>query len=254
LVVGYGFGTTANVLKDAGLDVLVVELEPEVLSAASAVGAGPPDAVEVAIADARAWLLWHPVKYDVIVSQPSHPWRAGMANLYSEEWFSLVRERLSDPGICCQWINLFCIDRRTLESVVATFYSVFEGGLVYTDKDEMACALIGTKGGGSRSLEWRDEYAGIWRQLGIGGIEDIQRLCVGSREDCLAGIEEAALMTDLNILIEVSGTGARYVGRGSEDPLNYVEAVRKRRGERGWAAEKSYRDPRVEEGGSSRVR
>ena len=70
-------------------------------------------------------------QYDVIISEPSNPWIAGVASLFTQEFFRGARERLSPGGVICQWANAYNISDHDLRSIVATFRSVFPNGTVW---------------------------------------------------------------------------------------------------------------------------
>ena len=137
LVIGLGGGNTLRALVDTKLPVIeVVELEPEVVEAQATLYRGRANPLEdprvrLILDDGRHHLLRAASdagsRYDVIASQPSHPWRAGAANLFTEEFFRLVRARLTDGGCFALWINGFSMDRESLLAVVASFERVFPG-------------------------------------------------------------------------------------------------------------------------------
>ena len=64
-------------------------------------------------------------KYDAIISEPSHPWVPGVANLFTREFFSLGRDRLRDDGVFVQWLQIYQLSTENLRSVLATFHEVF---------------------------------------------------------------------------------------------------------------------------------
>jgi hypothetical protein len=70
-------------------------------------------------------------RYDVIVSQPSHPWTAGASHLYTKEFFELVRDHLETDGIFSQWIGLRFVDDELLRTLVATLLTTFENVRAY---------------------------------------------------------------------------------------------------------------------------
>src|SRR5438876_4905692 len=119
LVIGYGSGVTTRVLADVpGMQrVRVVEIEPAVL-AMSRLFVHVNDTVlarrnvSVVVDDARSALQIDRARYDVIVSEPSNPWLAGVATLYTPEFFRIVRARLTDDGVFCQWVQLRSEERR----------------------------------------------------------------------------------------------------------------------------------------------
>ena len=137
-VIGLGGGVAVENLPRSVEQVDVVELEPRVVDANRAVGAqrrADPLAdprVRVAVNDARASLLLTQRRFDAIVSQPSHPWVAGAAHLYTREFFELARSRLADDGVFVQWLGLQFVDVELLQSVVATLREVFPHVQVYS--------------------------------------------------------------------------------------------------------------------------
>lgn len=132
LVVGLGTGSTAGWLGRVPemQRVDVVELEPVVLDVAracSAVNAGVMDnpLVQIAIGDAREVLLTTNRTYDVIASEPSNPYRAGIASLFTREFYLAARDRLAENGIFAQWVQSYSVHPDTLRTIYATLTSVF---------------------------------------------------------------------------------------------------------------------------------
>src|SRR5882672_2227179 len=132
LVIGYGTGVTAHVLAAVPgvARVKVVELEPSVIQMDSffvgvngSVLARP--AVRVVIDDARSAFQLDRERYDVIVSEPSNPWVAGVATLYTPEFFRIARDRLSDDGVFCQWIQLYQLPLPIVAGIVRNLRAVF---------------------------------------------------------------------------------------------------------------------------------
>jgi len=132
LVIGLGTGTSAGWLGaiPSMQQVDVVELEPLILDVARACRAVNLDVmtnpkVRITIGDARERLLTSSRSYDLIVSQPSNPFRAGIASLFTREYYEAARNRLSRDGAFVQWIQAYEIDARTLRTIYATFASAF---------------------------------------------------------------------------------------------------------------------------------
>src|SRR5258706_8983985 len=61
----------------------------------------------------------------MIVSEPSHPWVPGVANLFTREFFTLGRQRLKDDGVFVQWLQIYQLSTDSLRSVLATFHETF---------------------------------------------------------------------------------------------------------------------------------
>jgi len=82
------------------------------------------------IQDARAHLELSNRKYDMISSEPSNPWMAGLASLFTAELFSLVKTKLNDDGIFVQFIHTYQMDWPTFALVGRTFARVFPNSLL----------------------------------------------------------------------------------------------------------------------------
>ncbi len=133
LVIGLGTGSTAGWIAAVPSieHVDAVEFEPAILDVArrcEAVnhGAMSNPKVKVAIGDGREFLLTARDRYDLIVSEPSNPYRAGIASLFTVEYYEAARERLSENGLFLQWFQAYEVDGQTIRTVFATLAAVFE--------------------------------------------------------------------------------------------------------------------------------
>jgi spermidine synthase len=75
--------------------------------------------------DARHFVATTAEKFDIITSDPIHPFVKGSATLYSKEYFEMVKAHLKPGGIVSQWVPLYESDSATVKSEVATFAEVF---------------------------------------------------------------------------------------------------------------------------------
>lgn len=137
LVIGLGSGVTAGAaLTHPVRAVDVVELSPEVVESSVHFVRENRHALEdprtrVIVGDGRSHLMLSRAAYDVIVSEPSNPWMAGVAALFTREFFELARARLAPGGILCQWAHTYDISTEDLRSIAATFTSVFPQGTMW---------------------------------------------------------------------------------------------------------------------------
>jgi len=137
LIIGYATGITMGaMLQSAVKSVTCVELEPGTVEASryfEHVNNRPLEdpRAKLIIDDARTFLRVTPNRYDMIVSEPSHPWVPGVANLFTQEFFELGRERLNDEGIFVQWVQIYQLSTESLRSVLATYQQVFPHVLVF---------------------------------------------------------------------------------------------------------------------------
>lgn len=135
LLIGYGSGITADAMLSFGLlqSLTVAELEPAVLEAAAILKPYRAPFFESApsiqpifrVNDGRYVLAASKRKWDVIACQTAEPRTVGAADLYTREFWQLVRSRLTPRGICAQWVQLYAMPETELKMLVRTFHSVF---------------------------------------------------------------------------------------------------------------------------------
>jgi len=132
LVIGFGSGVTARVMSDVpGITrVGIIEIEPAVLAMDTLFrhvngGVLRRPGVTAIADDARSALQLNPERFDVIMSEPSNPWVAGIATLYTPEFFQIVRSRLAEDGVFCQWIQLYQLPLPIVAGIVRNIKEVF---------------------------------------------------------------------------------------------------------------------------------
>ena len=141
-VIGLGTGTTAGWLATVPSieRVDVAEIEPAMLHVAEACSAVNEAVLKnpkvfVHFDDARELLMTSKQHYDVIFSEPSNPYRAGIASLYTHEFYTAARERLSEDGIFLQWLQAYETDAATVRAVLVTLASAFTDVEVWATQD-----------------------------------------------------------------------------------------------------------------------
>lgn len=132
LVVGLGSGMTPGaMLRHTNLtSVRCVEISPEIAEAApifeefnNKVMQSPR--FHLAIEDAKSFLRATDEKFDIIVNEPSNPWMAGVAAVFSQEFYVNCLNRLNNDGVMIQWVQIYETADETLQTVIKTFASVF---------------------------------------------------------------------------------------------------------------------------------
>ncbi|NNB94691.1 fused MFS/spermidine synthase [Corallococcus exiguus] len=132
LVIGLGTGSTAGWLgRVPEMErVDVVEIEPAILEVARRSHAVNADVmnnpkVHTVFGDAREVLLTTRQRYDIIFSEPSNPYRAGISSLFTREFYQAAKQRLSEGGLFLQWLQAYEVDSLTVQSAYATLVSEF---------------------------------------------------------------------------------------------------------------------------------
>jgi spermidine synthase len=150
-VIGLGSAVTAgSALAHEGTRVDAVEISPEVVEAARLFRHVNRDALSdprlrVVVADGRNHLLLTDRRYDVIISEPSNPWMAGVSALFTRDFFLLARERLAEGGLFCQWAHIYNMAPADLRTVIAGFTDAFPGAALFL-VNEGDVLLLGGRG------------------------------------------------------------------------------------------------------------
>jgi hypothetical protein len=183
LVVGFGGGVALEGAPDSVKDIDVIELEPEVIEANRAVSSFRShdplaDArVNIIINDARNALRLTSKRYDIIVSQPSHPWTAGASHLYTREFMSIAKNHLRKDGVFVQWMNTEFVDEQLLRTLAMTLLNVFTNVRAYQPNPG---ALFLLASDGELKIEHEiartgrplNEHSSHYAQLGLNSVED----------------------------------------------------------------------------------
>ena len=151
-VIGFGTGVTAGELAVLPTmeEVVVAEISPAVANAAplfdfSNQNASTHPKVRMVRSDAYRALLRSPHRFDVIVSEPSNPWMAGVDMLFTQEFLEAARDRLTDGGVYAQWYHQYETSDEAVALVVRTYTSVFDRVAVWYGKGS-DLLLFGIKG------------------------------------------------------------------------------------------------------------
>jgi len=150
-VVGLGTGVTAAALAAHPLEEIVVaELEPAVVRAATHFSEANRHVLEdprvrLRIGDARNVLAAERGRFDLIVSEPSNPWIAGVGNLFTRELFDLAKGRLGAGGVMVQWLHAYSMSVDDVKMIVATFRTAFPRATLWRAASA-DLLLVGTEG------------------------------------------------------------------------------------------------------------
>ncbi len=137
-IIGLGSGVTAAAALTHPIEKLdVVEISPEVVEASRFFlhvnhKALMDSRTELIIGDGRNHLRYIHRDYDVIISEPSNPWMAGVAFLFTQEFFREVRSRLTPDGIFCQWLHSYNMSTDDLRTITRTFRTTFPHATLWT--------------------------------------------------------------------------------------------------------------------------
>jgi spermidine synthase len=222
-LVGYGGGFSTHFFGSTELkSVMVAELEKGIIDAAQFVWHGnnpilQHQNINLKIEDARFLLaVGNGAPYDIIASQPSHSWLSGVANLFTLEFFQLVKSQLKPHGVFSQWLNLYNIDEEILKSILKTFYTVFPNGAVFTDLKDDEIILIGSIDPLQFDLEKVNRILSspklqpLMRNLNLKTGYDLLTHMTLTRNDILKITQDSQINTDRNAYAETKQSRLFY--------------------------------------------
>ena len=262
LIIGLGCGISLGAAQHhpvAAIDC--VELSPEVVEATELFSEVNQDALadprtRMIVGDGRNHLALAEGRYDVIISQPSSLWIAGMADLFTREFFHDCRQKLAPGGLVGIWLQAYALEPEDVQTIVATFADAFPHVALWELMPGIDYLLVGSATPvevGLDRLATRLARPGVRRDLArSGGGDALDLLCsyvMGNQGiHKLAG--DAPLNTDDNARLEFAAPKGLYRdlsrGRGlfsladlaavRRADLSFVQPDATPQLERAWAA------------------
>jgi spermidine synthase len=223
LVVGFGAGVTAGsfVLHPGIKRIVICEIEPLIPRMVAPYFSKENNdvvhdpRVEIVYDDARHYILTTNEKFDIITSDPIHPWVKGAASLYTKEYFDLVKSHLNPGGVVTQWVPLYQSTEDVIKSEVATFFSVFPYGTIWSNQyangggyDVVMLATPEPLRIDPAALEARlnrADHAAIkdaLAQVELGGVDGLVATYAGQARDLRPWLADAQINTDRNLRLE----------------------------------------------------
>jgi spermidine synthase len=153
LLIAFGCGVTANALaQDVDLkriDIVDISKEAFALSADYR-DAGYTNALRdprtiAIVQDGRFFLQASPQRYDIITGEPPPPKVLGSVNLYTEQFFKLMADRLNDGGMATFWLPIYQLNVDEAKSILRAFHDAFPNTLIWSSSDE-EWIMMGIKG------------------------------------------------------------------------------------------------------------
>ncbi len=183
-VIGFGTGVTAGELArySENQSVDLVELSGTLLKQASLFDAYNGEVsqnakIRLHEMDAFRFLAAGDA-YDLIISEPSNPWVAGVENLFTAEYYQLAKKRLSEDGVFVQWVQLYSFQDVLVRRVLATLSQNFAHVRVFKMLDSDIALVASNRPLGAEAVSraetrWaaNPAVATSLKALGISGVE-----------------------------------------------------------------------------------
>ena len=246
LVVGFGAGVTAGSLtRYPELQNLVIcELEPFIPPASTEYfgkenyGVLHDPRTRMVYDDARHYIFTTREKFDVITTDPIHPWVKGTSVLYSKEYYELVKQHLNPGGVVAQWLPIYDSDPETIRTELATFFAVFPQGTIWSNNlngDGFDLVLLGQAQPGLIDVDAlqarldQQSYAPVLASISEVGFHSAVELLAtyaGRAQDLRPMLAGAQVNEDLNMRLQyIAGLGLNSMAYQG----TYKEILRYRR-------------------------
>ncbi|MCA9794759.1 MAG: fused MFS/spermidine synthase, partial [Candidatus Eremiobacteraeota bacterium] len=172
--------------------------------------------VQMHVTDGRTFVLGSAKQFDIIASEPSNPWIAGIGNLFTKDFYQTCSQRLAPGGVMCQWFNLYAVSNQDLKMVLKSYYTVFPYGLVFQSAPG-DLLLIGSNDPVQFDLDrlrkvYQEEpvLRRHFYEIGLYQPESILGHYLFDRETALAAAGDAPFNTDDRPLLEFSAPLSLY--------------------------------------------
>ena len=207
LVIGLGGGATAGATAiHSGVDVDVVELSAAVVDGSRyftdvnyAVLTRPN--VHLRVDDGRNYLMLTRRKYDVVTEDVIHPMFAGSGNLYSREYFELIRRALNPGALVLQWV---AGTEAEYKLIARTFLSVFPETTVWGD-GTLLVGSVDPQRLRRSDFVWKQNEPGSRQALADMGFDTFEKMLAFYRagpEELRAFVGAGPVLTDDRPLVE----------------------------------------------------
>ncbi len=247
LLISYGVGSTAKALTDTReLERIdVVDISREILQASDVVFPDPNEhplrdpRVHVHVEDGRYFLMTTDQRFDLITSEPPPPTAPGVTNLYSREYFELIRDRLNDGGMATYWLPIHAVSEPAALAILRAFCDAFQDCSLWNGHRQ-DLMMVGTRDAQGPvdperfGRQWRDRtLAPELAALGFELPEQLGALFIGDADYLRALTRDVEPVTDdFPKRISAGGNGTLDVYRDWLD----VEQSRRRFVESPWVA------------------
>jgi hypothetical protein len=131
--------------------------------------------VKVHIEDGRFFLLTRQRQFDLITAEPPPPKNRGIVNLYTQEYFQLIHDRLADGGIVTYWLPVYQLEVHETRAILKGFCDVFQESSLWAGSG-LEWMMVGIKNpkkhttGALFARQWQDPVVGP--EMRILGFED----------------------------------------------------------------------------------
>ena len=232
--IGMGSGLTSQTLLSNPFikEVDTVEIEARMVEAANSfrprtelVYTDPRS--KIYIDDAKTFFSTYNKKYDLIISEPSNPWVSGVAGLFSDEFYRLIRNHMNGTGLFVQWVQLYEINVDLVASVLKAIAANFSDFAVYASND-IDMLIIARKSGLLPDLDANvlkiPAIAADLKRIHVEGVQDIAIRKIGTKKFFGKFLESFPIRanSDYYPVLDQNAERARFIGNSAGELIDFT--------------------------------
>lgn len=232
--IGMGSGLTSQILlsNPSIKEVDTVEIEAMMVEAAN--GFRPRTELvytdprsKIYVDDAKTFFSTYNKKYDLIISEPSNPWVSGVAGLFSDEFYRLIRNYMNETGLFVQWVQLYEINVDLVASVLKAIAANFSDFAVYAPND-MDMLIIARKNGllpdPDASVLRIPAIAAALKRIHVEGMQDIAIRRIGTKKFLGRFLESFPIRanSDYFPVLDQNAERARFLGDMAKGLIDFT--------------------------------
>ena len=184
----------------------------------------------VCLEDARTVLKLEPQSYDVLITEPSNPWTAGVGSVFSREFYELAARRMKPGGVVCQWFHVYEMNDDVLKLVLRTFGSVFPYIEIWDARNDII--ILGSKQPWRTGPEVFEKGFAIDRvrtdmeMININTPAMLMTRQLASQRTAFAIAGDGPIQSDLFPILEYAAPKAFFIGSGTRLLEEFDERTR----------------------------
>jgi spermidine synthase len=199
-------------------EIVLCEIEPAVVEASRVhfvrenQGVLDHPKTQIVYDDARHFLATTDQKFDVITTDPIHPWVRGAASLYTTEFFELCKQHLNPGGVVAQWVPLYESNEAAVKCELATILQAFPNASIWSGQGPQSgydLIVVGHADGTPVDVEsFRPQLltnsaaATPLSEVGLGNFNMLRRTLVANGDDLTDWLNDADINRDRNLRLQ----------------------------------------------------
>ncbi|MBU5638669.1 hypothetical protein KOM00_18230 [Geomonas sp. Red69] len=177
---------------------------------------------KIFVDDAKTFFSTYNKKYDLIVSEPSNPWVSGIAGLFSEEFYHIIKNYMNKDGLFVQWIQLYEINTDLIATVLKAVSANFSDFAIYLT-DDQNMIIVSKKNGALPEIDSSifkiPAISSVLQRVHVNGVQDIAIRKIGTKKVLakMLGTYPNRPNSDYYPILDQNAARTRFLGLTAKD-------------------------------------